>query len=148
MIKETTDGLLIKIRIVPNSSKNEIILEDGFAKIKITAQPIENKANKALIEFLSKTFKIAKSNIEIVTHPINVTAIVNENVTFTVKTTGNIRSYQWQYARKGSTNWSNTTMEGATTDTLTIPATLEKSGRYYRGGITNTYSGTVTTRYV
>ena len=66
MIKETQNGLLIRIRIVPNSSKNEIILEDEFIKIKITAQPIENKANKALIEYLSKTFKIAKSNIEIV----------------------------------------------------------------------------------
>ena len=66
MIKETQNGLLIRIRIVPNSSKNEIILEDEFIKIKITAQPIENKANKALVEFLSKTFKIAKSNIEIV----------------------------------------------------------------------------------
>mgnify|MGYP003311110199 CR=1 FL=1 len=40
-------------------------LEDEFIKIKVTAQPIENKANKALIEFLSKTFKIPKSNIEI-----------------------------------------------------------------------------------
>ena len=66
MIKETQNGLLIRIRIVPNSSKNEIILEEEFIKIKITAQPIENKANKALVEFLSKTFKIAKSNIEIV----------------------------------------------------------------------------------
>lgn len=66
MFKETTEGLLIRIRIVPNSSKNEIIVEDEFIKIKVTAQPIENKANKALIEFLSKTFKIAKSNIEIV----------------------------------------------------------------------------------
>ena len=66
MIKETENGLLIKIKIVPNSSKNEIVLEDEFIKIKITAQPIENKANKALVEFLSKTFKVAKSNIEIV----------------------------------------------------------------------------------
>lgn len=65
MIKEVTDGLIIKIKIVPNSSKNDIILEDEFIKIKVTAQPIENKANKALIEFLSKNFKIPKSNIEI-----------------------------------------------------------------------------------
>ncbi len=65
-LKITPDGLLIRIKIIPNSSKNEIILEDEFIKIKITAQPIENKANKALIEFLSKLLKIAKSNIEIV----------------------------------------------------------------------------------
>lgn len=61
-----TEDFVLKIRIVPNSSKNEIILEDEFVKVKITAQPIENKANKALVEFLSKTFKIPKSSIEII----------------------------------------------------------------------------------
>ena len=65
MIKETENGLVIKLKIVPNSSKNDIILEDEFIKIKVTAQPIENKANKALIEFLSKRFKIPKTSIEI-----------------------------------------------------------------------------------
>ena len=30
------------------------------------AQPVENKANKALVEFLSKKFKGAKSNIQII----------------------------------------------------------------------------------
>lgn len=66
MIKESFNGLVIKIKIVPNASKNEIILEDEFIKIKVTAQPIENKANKALIEFLSKKFKIPKTSIQIV----------------------------------------------------------------------------------
>jgi uncharacterized protein (TIGR00251 family) len=66
MIKEVDDGLIIKIKIVPNSSKNDIILEEGFIKVKVTAQPIENKANKALIDFLSKNFKLPKSNIEII----------------------------------------------------------------------------------
>ena len=65
MIKETIDGLIVKVKIVPNSSKNDIILEDEFIKVKVTAQPIENKANKALVEFLSKTFKVPKTSIEI-----------------------------------------------------------------------------------
>ena len=65
MIKETEKGLVIKLKIVPNSSKNEIVLESEFIKVKITAQPIENKANKALVEFLSKRFKIPKTSIEI-----------------------------------------------------------------------------------
>lgn len=60
------DSLIIKLKISPNASKNEIIKNDNEIKVKITAQPIENKANKALIEFLSKKFKIAKSNIEII----------------------------------------------------------------------------------
>ncbi len=65
MIKETPTGIIVRLKIVPNSSKNDIILEDEFIKIKITAQPIENKANKALVEYLSKTFKVPKTNIEI-----------------------------------------------------------------------------------
>ena len=66
MLKQTSDVILVNIKIVPNSSKNDIVLEDEFVKIKITAQPIEGKANKALIEFLSKKFKIPKTSIEIV----------------------------------------------------------------------------------
>lgn len=66
MLKETTEGILLKLRISPNSFKNEIIKDGDILKIKITAQPIENKANKALIEFLAKQFKIAKSSISIV----------------------------------------------------------------------------------
>ena len=57
----------LKIKLIPNSPKNQII---GFMgdvlKIKITAPPVDNKANKALIEFLSKELKIAKSKIEII----------------------------------------------------------------------------------
>ena len=63
MTKE--DGLIIKLKISPNASKNEIIKTKEGVKVKITAQPIDGKANKALIEFLSKHFKIPKSSIEI-----------------------------------------------------------------------------------
>ena len=65
LIKEVDNGLIVRVKIVPNSSKNDIILEDVFIKVKVTAQPIENKANKALVEFLSKTFKIPKTSIDI-----------------------------------------------------------------------------------
>ena len=63
---ETKDGLLVNIKIVPNSSKNDLVKESEFIKVKVTAQPIENKANKALVEFLSKLLKIPKTSIEIV----------------------------------------------------------------------------------
>ena len=66
MIKETSNGLIIKLKIVPNSSRNELIIEDDFLKVKVTAQPIDNKANKALVELLAKQFKIPKSYIEII----------------------------------------------------------------------------------
>ena len=66
MIKELENGLLVNIRIIPNSSKNDLIREGEYVKVKVTAQPIENKANKALIEYLSKRLKLPKSSIEIV----------------------------------------------------------------------------------
>lgn len=65
MIKETSDGIIVNIKISPNAKKNEIIKENDCIKIKITAQPIDGKANKALVEFLSKYFKIPKTYIKI-----------------------------------------------------------------------------------
>ena len=66
MIKETNDGVIVNIQISPNAKKNEIIKTDSGIKIKITEQPIEGKANKALIEFLSKNLKIPKTYIQII----------------------------------------------------------------------------------
>lgn len=60
------EGLIIRLKISPNASKNEIIRSSDGTKIKITAQPIDGKANKCLIEFISKKYKIPKSSIEIV----------------------------------------------------------------------------------
>lgn len=65
MIKETKDGLILNLKISPNASKNTILKDETGVKIKLTAQPIEGKANKALIEFLSKQLKIPKTSIEI-----------------------------------------------------------------------------------
>ena len=66
MIKQTSDGILFNLKLIPSSSKEDIILEENFIKVKVTAQPIENKANKALIDLLSKYLKMPKSAIEII----------------------------------------------------------------------------------
>ena len=66
MIKETSNGILTTIKISPNAKKKEIIKTENEVKIKITAQPIDGKANKCLIEYLSKTFKMPKTSIQIV----------------------------------------------------------------------------------
>jgi len=66
MNKNTDNGILINIKISPNSKTNEIIKTEAETKIKITAQPIDGKANKCLIEFLSKKFKIPRTSIQII----------------------------------------------------------------------------------
>lgn len=57
----------LTIHLRPGSSKNEIVERGNTEmKIKITARPIDGAANKALIEFLSDEFNVAKSKIRIV----------------------------------------------------------------------------------
>lgn len=57
----------IKIKVIPCSSRNEITEEmaDGTLKIKLKAPPVDGEANKELIKFLSKTWKIPKNSIQI-----------------------------------------------------------------------------------
>ncbi len=59
--------ILVKVYVQPKSSKNEVVgpYRDGI-KVKLTAPPIEGKANEALIRFLAKEFGISASCIEII----------------------------------------------------------------------------------
>ena len=57
------EGIIVNLKISPNASKNEIIKSSEGVKVKITAQPIDGKANKCLVEYLSKLFRISKSSI-------------------------------------------------------------------------------------
>ena len=65
-MKFSDNEVFLDIRVIPNSSKNSISLEDEFLKVKLTAPAVDNKANKALIEYLSKLLKTPKTSIEIV----------------------------------------------------------------------------------
>ncbi len=61
------DKAFINIKVQPNSSQNKIagIYNENQIKINIKAPAVEGAANKELIKFLSKTFKVPKSSIEI-----------------------------------------------------------------------------------
>ena len=63
MMKE----FILKVYLQPKCSKNEIVgpYRDGI-KVKVTAPPVEGKANEALIRFLAKKFGISPSCIEII----------------------------------------------------------------------------------
>lgn len=54
----------LRVNVKPNSKTNEVIREgDGSLKVKIKAQPVEGKANKYLVEYLSSFFSLPKSKI-------------------------------------------------------------------------------------
>lgn len=54
------------IKVIPSARRNLLKKEEGFYKVYLSAAPVEGKANKALIEFLSEYFGVAKSRIEII----------------------------------------------------------------------------------
>jgi len=56
----------LTLQVHPNAKRNEVLgFEDGILRLKIAAPPVEGKANKELISFLSKTLAIRKSSITI-----------------------------------------------------------------------------------
>jgi uncharacterized protein (TIGR00251 family) len=62
----------IFIKVIPNAKKNEIVedvvdmLEVRTIKIKVNQPPEDGKANKALIEILSKYLNVKKNQIQII----------------------------------------------------------------------------------
>jgi len=65
MLKEND---YVRIKVLPNSSKNEIteILSDNTIKVRITAAPEKGKANKELAKYLSDILNLPKSAITII----------------------------------------------------------------------------------
>ena len=56
----------IKVKVLPRSSMNRIVCEEkGVFKVKLTAPPVEGKANKALIELIAKRLGLPKGGVEI-----------------------------------------------------------------------------------
>ena len=65
-LAETGEGVVITCRVVPSSSRNVFAeICDGYVKVKITAAPVDGKANKALAAFLAKALGVAKSDVAI-----------------------------------------------------------------------------------
>jgi hypothetical protein len=68
----------ISLRVTPRAKWNNIagVLEDGTVKIRVTAPPVDGKANQALIKYLAEFLGIAKSKIEIVSGENNRNKVV------------------------------------------------------------------------
>ena len=59
-------AIRLAVQITPNARKTEVtgVLDDAL-KLKLQAQPIEGKANEALVKFLAKTLGVARSAVTI-----------------------------------------------------------------------------------
>lgn len=60
------NGIRLFVQITPNAKKSEVIgVLDSALKIKLQAQPIEGKANEALVRFLADLLDVARSTVAI-----------------------------------------------------------------------------------
>lgn len=71
----------IYVKVIARSSKNEVKeINQGEYKVKVTAPPVDGKANQATIEELAKYFKVPKNRIEIIAGKSAKTKIVDINL--------------------------------------------------------------------
>ena len=59
-------SIKFRIKVSANASSDSVEFCEELIKIRIKARAIEGRANKAIIEYLSKILGIAKSKIKIV----------------------------------------------------------------------------------
>lgn len=65
-IREEKGSIVFKVFVLPKSSRNMVSgVHDGALKLKLTAAPVENAANKLCIAYLSKCLDLSKSSMEI-----------------------------------------------------------------------------------
>ncbi|MDR3124769.1 MAG: DUF167 domain-containing protein [Endomicrobium sp.] len=56
--------MVIKVRVIPNSKRNEVISRVGsILRVKVTAPAVDGKANEELCDFLADFFDVKRSMI-------------------------------------------------------------------------------------
>jgi len=68
----------IYVRVTPRASKNEVVkISEGDYKVKLTAPPVDGKANSMLLKILAEHFNIPKSSLQIIGGKSSRTKIVD-----------------------------------------------------------------------
>jgi len=65
-VQETGEGLELRLHVQPRAKRSEIAgVHAGALKLKITAPPVDDAANRAIIQYFSTLLGIPRSNIQI-----------------------------------------------------------------------------------
>jgi len=66
-IRETPAGAVFRIRVVPRASRREAAgIRDDALKLRITAPPVEGKANEECIRLLAELLGVKKTQVTII----------------------------------------------------------------------------------
>ena len=67
MPKEEPHAITFTVRVVPRSSRSEIVGEmDGALKVRLTSPPVDGAANAELIKLVAKKLGVSNSAVEII----------------------------------------------------------------------------------
>jgi uncharacterized protein len=62
--RETSNGIEVKLHVQPRAKRCELSgLHNGALKIRVTAPPVDDAANRAIVEFFSSLLGIPKSSL-------------------------------------------------------------------------------------
>lgn len=57
----------VSVAVHPNAGRNEVLgFEEGVLRVRIAAPPVKGRANRELIDFLSKRLGVSKGSVTIV----------------------------------------------------------------------------------
>ncbi|QEC53850.1 hypothetical protein EDD80_10818 [Anseongella ginsenosidimutans] len=66
MIQPHAEGVILFLHIQPGASTTEVAgLYGDSLKIRVHAPPVDGKANKALLDFLTKLFDVPRSRVQL-----------------------------------------------------------------------------------
>ncbi len=65
-LRDTPQGVTLRVRVQPRSSRNALGGErEGALVVRLTAPPVEGRANQALARFLAEALDVAPSAIRL-----------------------------------------------------------------------------------
>ena len=65
-IRDTGLGLEVPLHVLPRAKRSEIAgLHNGSLKLRVTAPPVDDSANRAVVQFFSSLLDIPKSRLRI-----------------------------------------------------------------------------------
>jgi len=64
-IESSPDGAILVLRAVPRSSRTGAAVTAEELRLRLAAPPVEGEANAELVRFLSKLFRLPKSDVVI-----------------------------------------------------------------------------------
>ena len=94
-ITESPEGVLFTVHVQPRASRNEVCgVQGDELKLRLTAPPVEDAANRLCIEYIAKLLGIAKSRVSITSgaksrhKTVKITGITSAEILALVKSSG------------------------------------------------------------